>query len=100
MKSALIPTLVLSAASICSFGCASHAAYVSYYGPPAPRVESYGYAPGPGYVWVPGYNSWAGSNYHWVGGRWEVPPRPHAAWVPGHYVDRYGHSEYIEGHWR
>ncbi len=81
-------------------GCASHPAYVAYYGPPAPRVEGYGYAPGPGYVWIPGYYSWTGSSYSWVGGRWALPPRPHAAWVPGHYVQRYGHSEYIPGHWR
>jgi hypothetical protein len=100
MKSAWIPTLLLSAASLLTLGCASHAAYVAYYGPPAPHVERYGYAPGPGYVWIPGYYSWAGGSYNWVGGRWTLPPRPHAAWVQGHYVKRYGHSEYIEGHWR
>lgn len=100
MKSALIPIVLLSAASFLLLDCASHAAYVAYYGPPAPRVERYVYAPGPGYVWVPGYYSWAGSNYNWVGGRWALPPHAHASWVPGHYVQRYGHSEYIEGHWR
>src|SRR5580704_9698258 len=100
MKSALLPTLLLSAASLVSLGCASHAAYVAYYGPPAPRVERYGYAPGPGYLWTPGYYAWAGSSYTWIGGRWVLPPRPHAVWVPGHYVRREHHSEYVGGHWR
>jgi len=99
MKRILLPTILLAAASFLSLGCASRA-YVAYYGPPAPRVEAYGYAPGPGYVWIPGYYAWAGGNYNWVGGRWAVPPRPHARWVEGRYIHRNGHSEYTGGHWR
>jgi hypothetical protein len=99
MKRAFFP-LLLAAASILSIGCASHVAYAGYYGPPTPRVERYGYAPGPGYVWIPGYYTWGGSSYNWVAGRWAMPPRPHARWVPGHYERRGGHSEYREGHWR
>jgi hypothetical protein len=98
--SSLLFDAALAAASLGSLGCASHAAYINYYGPPAPRVEAYGYAPGPGYVWIPGYYSYTGNSYNWVGGRWALPPRPHAVWVPGHYVDRHGHQEYIGGHWR
>jgi hypothetical protein len=100
MKRALLPALLVGAASLLSFGCASHVAYAGYYGPPAPRVERYGFAPGPGYVWTPGYYVWSGGGYNWVGGRWAAPPRPHAIWVPGHYVRRSGHSEYVGGHWR
>ena len=98
MKNALLPTLLISAVSLA--GCASHAAYVAYYGPPAPVAERYGYAPGAGYIWIPGYYSWAGGRYSWVGGRWALPPHPRAAWVQGHYVRRSGHSEYVQGHWR
>jgi hypothetical protein len=100
MKRALIPTLLLSAASLLSVGCASHVAYAGYYGPPAPRPEYYGYAPGSGYVWTPGYYVWAGRGYNWVGGRWTLPPRPHARWVEGRYERRNGHADYSGGHWR
>src|SRR5947209_5137933 len=100
MKRALLPTLLLGAASLFTIGCASHMAYAGYYGPPAPRVERYGYAPGPGYVWTPGYYSWYGGGYNWVAGRWVLPPRPHSVWVPGHYVRHERHSEYVGGHWR
>ena len=100
MRRSLLPTLLLGAASLFTLGCATHMAYVDYYGPPAPRVEAYGYAPGPGYVWIPGYYAWGGGGYNWVGGRWALPPRPRAAWVPGHYVRRNGHSEYVGAHWR
>jgi hypothetical protein len=100
MRRAFFPTLVLVVASIVSAGCAGHAYVASYYGPPAPRVEAYGYAPGPGYVWTPGFYNWAGGSYVWVGGRWAAPPRPHARWVEGQYVRRGNHSEYTGGHWR
>jgi hypothetical protein len=99
MKRAILP-LFLAAASLLSIGCASHVGYRGYYGPPAPRAERYGYAPGPGYVWVPGYYTWHGNGYNWMSGRWAAPPRPHAKWVPGRYERRGGHSEYREGHWR
>jgi hypothetical protein len=99
MKRAFFP-LLLAAGSLLSIGCASHVAYAGYYGPPAPRVERYGYAPGPGYVWVPGNYVWGGNSYNWVNGRWAVPPRPHARWMPGRYERRGGHAEYREGHWR
>ena len=52
-------------------------------GPPAPIVETRVVAPGPGYVWIPGYHRWSGSAYVWVPGRWDRPPRARAVWVPG-----------------
>src|SRR5262249_26070498 len=50
--------------------------------PPHAVVEHRGHAPGPGYVWVPGYQRWDGSRYAWVPGQWQQPPRTHARWVP------------------
>ncbi len=41
--------------------------------PPPPRHEFVPVAPGPGYVWVPGFHQYDGRAY---------------AWVPGHYVLR------------
>jgi hypothetical protein len=69
-------------------------------GPPAPIVEARIVAPGPGYVWVPGYHTWSGSAYVWVPGRWNRPPRARAVWVPARWArDRRGWY-FVEGHWR
>jgi hypothetical protein len=77
--------------------------YVGFYArtaPPPIRVESYGPAPGPGYVWINGYWGYRGNNYTWVGGRWERPPRGRHRWEAGrweHHGDRY---QWREGRWR
>ena len=69
-------------------------------GPPPVRAEVVGVAPGPGYVWVPGYYRHDGSAYVWVAGRWDRPPRARARWVPAHWErDRRGWY-FVEGHWR
>lgn len=90
-----IPFLTL----LLSVGCAVRADYVRV-PPPPPRVEAYGVAPGPGYVWVGGNWAWRGGRYDWAPGRWARPPRRHAAWVPGSWVHRRGGYYWVEGHWR
>jgi hypothetical protein len=70
-------------------------------GPPAPIVEARVVAPGPGYVWIPGYHSWDGRAYVWVPGRYERAPRANARWVPARWVREGRHGWYlVEGHWR
>lgn len=69
-------------------------------GPPPVVVESRGVAPGPGYVWQPGFYRWDGRAYVWSAGRYERAPRARAVWVPGHWQrDRRGWY-FVEGHWR
>ena len=68
--------------------------------PPAAVVETRGAAPGPNYVWIPGYQQWNGSAYTWAPGKWEVPPRAGAHWVAHRWVRRNGGWVLIEGHWR
>jgi len=74
-------------------------------GPPAPLVEPVFepvfIAPGPGYIWLPGYYAWNGVVYAWVPGRFERPPRQRARWVPAHWEHsrRYGWY-FVEGRWR
>lgn len=68
--------------------------------PPPARVGVVGVAPGPGYVWIGGYQSWNGSRYVWVAGRWVRRPRPNAVWVAPRYVHRGGGWVYYKGYWR
>jgi hypothetical protein len=68
--------------------------------PPAAVVETRPAAPGPGYVWVNGYQNWNGSAYVWVPGGWQQPPRPHARWVAHRWVRRHGGWVMVEGHWK
>jgi hypothetical protein len=69
--------------------------------PPAPvRVGVVGVAPGPGYVWVGGYQRWNGSGYVWVAGRWVRPPRAGVVWVSPRYVHSGGGWVFHTGYWR
>ncbi|HXO20987.1 MAG TPA: hypothetical protein VOA87_13815 [Thermoanaerobaculia bacterium] len=70
------------------------------FAPPPFRHEAVIVTPGPGYVWLPGYYDWRDSNYFWVEGRWEQPPRRGAIWVAPRYVRRHGTFYYHRGHWR
>jgi len=69
-------------------------------GPPRPVIERRVHAPGPGYVWTPGYHRWDGRAYVWVPGAWVMPPRPHAHWVEHRWVHRHDGYVFVEGHWR
>jgi len=97
----LLSAAAILAASVFATACAgtSGRVYVRT-GPPPVRAEIVGVAPGPGYVWVPGYYNYSGRDYVWVGGRWDRPPRARARWVPAHW-ERDGHGYYfVDGHWR
>ena len=52
--------------------------------PPLPQFESAPVKPADSSVWVPGFWDWSerDASWQWVAGRWEVPPRPGAVWVP------------------
>ena len=82
-----------------TLGVAS-AAVIVHVAPPPVVVETRPVAPGPGYVWIDGYQNWNGRAYVWVPGRWELPPRPHARWIAHHWVRRHGGWVLVEGRWR
>jgi hypothetical protein len=93
--------LALLAGTLLSAGCGG--AYVGFYapGPPPPiRVETYGPAPGPGYVWVNGYWGYRGGRYEWVGGRWDRPPQGRRAWVAGRWEHHGSQYRWRDGRWR
>jgi hypothetical protein len=68
--------------------------------PPRAIVERRPVAPGPGYVWTPGYHRWDGRAYAWAPGAWVRPPREHSRWVAPHWVHRGGGWVMVEGRWR
>ena len=94
-------SLVLAGALASSVACVTpHGRVYLRVGPPAPIVEARVAAPGPGYVWIPGYHRWNGGAYVWTPGRWDRPPRVRARWVPSHWAqDRRGWY-FVDGRWR
>src|SRR5215831_17440464 len=56
--------------------------------PPPARVQVRGRAPGPGFVWQPGYYRWGRGAYRWRPGIWVRPPARRAVWV----APRWHHS--------
>lgn len=98
-----IAVVAVAAALLAGTGCASAQRGERVYvraAPPAMRVEVVGVAPGPRYVWVPGYWNWDRRAYVWMPGRWVVPARGYRVWRPGHWVqDRRGWY-WVEGRWR
>jgi len=96
LRKALLTTVFGAALAVIP---ASAQVYVRI-GPPHPQVERRIPAPGPGYVWTPGYHRWDGKAYVWMPGAWVRPPRPHARWVAGHWRHQRRGWVFIEGHWR
>ncbi len=68
--------------------------------PPPPVAEHPDRMPGRGYAWVPGYQRWDGRSFHWEHGRWALPPRPGAQWMPGRWVQGRDGWRWLPGHWR
>lgn len=64
--------------------------------PPQPETEPEPALPGPGYVWVPGYYQWTGSEYVWVRGHYVQ----HAgAWCAGEWRHDDQGWYFVPGHW-
>lgn len=56
--------------------------------------------PSPGHIWVADEWTPSGGTYVVREGHWEVPPHPHAVWIPGHWRDRPRGYVWVPGHWR
>jgi WXXGXW repeat (2 copies) len=64
--------------------------------PPPPRVVRVRPAmPGPGYIWVDGYQYVDGRRYRWHDGYWTRPPYEGAVWVG----PRHDGSQFFAGYW-
>jgi hypothetical protein len=95
---------IVAALSVSLSACVVYPARVAYAGPvvtiapPAPIVETYGVAPGPGYIWMGGYWNWVGGRHVWVGGHWAAG-RAGYVWAPHHWVQGRDGWHMAEGHW-
>jgi hypothetical protein len=68
--------------------------------PPAVVVQAPPrYAPGPDYVWVPGYYVWQGGGYVLVPGQYVRPPRREAVWVAPRYERSGAEIRFYSGGW-
>ena len=99
---ALLALFALVASGCVAYGYGGGVGLRVGFGLPGFRTEVAVGAPGPGYVWVPGYYDWvpARADYVWIGGSWVLPPHAHAVWVAPRYEHRRGGWFYRRGHWR
>jgi hypothetical protein len=68
-------------------------------GPPALPVYAQPIAPGPGYLWTPGYWGWNDDGgYYWVPGTWVVAPVG-MLWTPGYWGFAGGMYGWHAGYW-
>ena len=79
----VLSAIMVFGLSVASTACAAPRRTYVRIGPPAAVVAVRPAAPGPRYVWIEGVHRWNGRAYAWVPGRWAMPPRGRAMWVPG-----------------
>jgi hypothetical protein len=81
-----------------AFAPAAHAqiSFDVHIGPPPPPVAyRVPPQPGPGYVWIEGYQDPVNGHYRWHDGYWTRPPYEGAYWVAPYYQG----DQYFAGHW-
>jgi hypothetical protein len=67
--------------------------------PPALPVYVQPMAPGPGYIWTPGYWAYGTDGYYWVPGTWVLAPYVGALWTPGWWGWSGGVYLWHAGYW-
>ncbi|MGH8312098.1 MAG: YXWGXW repeat-containing protein [Gammaproteobacteria bacterium] len=68
-------------------------------GPPPLPAYPQPFAPGPGYIWTPGYWAWGPYGYYWVPGTWVLAPRIGFLWTPGYWGWRGEMYWWHPGYW-
>src|ERR1035437_2519035 len=66
--------------------------------PPLPEYDQ-PECPGEGYIWTPGYWSYASQGYYWVPGAWTQPPESGYLWTPGYWGFVARHYRFHHGFW-
>ncbi len=67
--------------------------------PPAAQQEVPAARPTRDHVWVSGYWTWQTNRYEWRAGRWEIPPRVGAVFVPPRWQPEGASWRFYEGYW-
>jgi hypothetical protein len=67
--------------------------------PPLPSDYEQPEAPGPDYLWTPGYWDYATPGYYYVPGVWVGAPYAGALWTPGWWGFISGHYRWHHGYW-
>jgi WXXGXW repeat (2 copies) len=67
--------------------------------PPELPVYEQPEAPGPNYMWTPGYWDYAPLGYYWVPGVWVMAPYPGALWTPCYWGFYGGRYRFYHGYW-
>ncbi len=97
--SSLIVGAVVMAAALPAVSYAQVSISVSF-GPPALPVYEQPPMPEDGYVWTPGYWSYADdAGYYWVPGTWVPAPQPGYLWTPGYWGWNNGAYMWNNGYW-
>ena len=91
--------LFITALALTTGACSASAQIYVKIRPERPHYERV-VAPSPRHVWVDEDWEMRGGKYVFVGGRWAEPPRPRAAWIPGHWRQRPRGWVWVPGHWR
>ncbi len=95
-----IRALALGIALLAASAVSTAAVFLSVnIAPPPLPVYAQPFAPGPDYMWTPGYWAWNGATYYWVPGTWVLAPYVGALWTPGYWG--WGGAAYIwhPGYW-
>ena len=69
--------------------------------PPALPVYVQPPIPGPGYLWIPGYWAYDGTEWYWVPGYWSMPAAADLYWTPGYWTWNDADNDYVfnAGYW-
>jgi len=100
MRAAALAGLAVTMSGAMSACASTYGGVYVRSGPPAPMYERRVVAPGPGYIWVPGYYQWSGRAYYWTPGRYMRPPRPGARWETGRWAHNRNGWYFVDGRWR
>jgi hypothetical protein len=105
LRLALATVSVFPVLTACSPAPPPDAVFVHIAPPPAPTpvpasLQNIAEANTDRRAWVGGFYRWNGSEYVWVPGSWEKPPRSRAIWVNGLWAHNRNGWYWVEGYWR
>jgi hypothetical protein len=95
-----VPALVLAMLPVASFAGVAIGVSIDIAPPPLP-VYVQPVAPGPDYIWTPGYWAWDADvgDYYWVPGTWVLAPQSGFLWTPGYWGWVSGAYIWHAGYW-